>query len=72
MLIPGIGVLTEKFNVSDGDVSTLILTAPTFYTGVTAFLVVSGAEIWGRRPFYILAFVILALGNFIAFMAQVR
>jgi len=72
MIIPGIEVLTTNFNVSDADVSTWIVTAPTFYTSVAAFIVVSGAEIWGRRPFYILSFVILALGNLIGYMAQVR
>jgi predicted MFS family arabinose efflux permease len=72
MIIPGLEILTQKFNVSDGDVTSLIVTAPTFYTSVGAFIVVSGAEIWGRRPFYIFSIVILALGNLLAFLAQVR
>jgi MFS family permease len=71
MIIPGLGPLTEKFNATEGQITSLVITAPTFFTSLAAFFVVSGAEIWGRRPFYIGSIVIMALANFSAFLAQV-
>jgi MFS family permease len=71
MIVPGIGPLTEKFKATDAEISSLIVTAPTFFTSLAAFFVVSGAEIWGRRPFYVFSIIILATANLSAFLAQV-
>ncbi|KZL68543.1 major facilitator superfamily transporter [Colletotrichum incanum] len=70
MVIPGIEPLTEKFETTEAEISTFILTAPTFFTSVAAFFVVSGADIYGRRPFYVISTIVMALANFVAFVAQ--
>jgi MFS family permease len=71
MIIPGLTPLTEKFKATEGQISSLIITAPSFFTSLAAFFVVSGADIWGRRPFYIGSIIVLAVANFLAFLAQV-
>ncbi|KAF2727118.1 MFS general substrate transporter [Polyplosphaeria fusca] len=70
MLTPGLGPLTDLVHSNDADVSTWILTAPTFWTSAAAFIVVAGTDIWGRRPFYVWSAVLLALCNFAGFFSQ--
>ena len=71
IVTPGIAPLVENFNSNEADVSTWIITATTFWTGMAAFIVVSGAEIWGRRPFYVLSIAALACANFLGYVATV-
>ncbi|KAL5115220.1 hypothetical protein ACEQ8H_006894 [Pleosporales sp. CAS-2024a] len=69
MLTPGLEPLTKQFHSNDADVSTWIITAPTFWTSAAAFIVVAGTDIWGRRPFYVWSIVFLALSNFAAYFS---
>ncbi|KAK1979849.1 major facilitator superfamily transporter [Colletotrichum cereale] len=70
MVVPGIAPLVDKFQVTEGDISSLILTAPTFFTSIAAFFVVSGSDILGRRPFYVISVAIMAAANFGGFLAN--
>lgn len=70
MLTPGLGPLVEQFKSSESDVSTWIITAPTFWTSAAAFLAVAGTDVWGRRPFYVWSVALLALANFAAYFSQ--
>lgn len=70
MLTPGLAPLTEQFNSNDADVSTWLLTAPTFWTSAAAFFTVAGTDIYGRRVFYIGSVVLLALSNFAGYFSQ--
>ncbi|CAI6338748.1 unnamed protein product [Periconia digitata] len=70
MLTPGLEPLIERFQSNDVDVGTWILTAPTFWTSAIAFLLVSGTDIWGRRPFYFWSVVLMAAANFLSFVSQ--
>ncbi|EMD69976.1 hypothetical protein GGP41_000134 [Bipolaris sorokiniana] len=69
MLTPGLEPLTEKLQSNDSDISTWIITAPTFWTSAAAFIAVAGTDIWGRRPFYVWSAVFLALANFAGFFS---
>lgn len=69
MLTPGLEPLTEKLQSNDGDVSTWIVTAPTFWTSAAAFVCVAGTDIWGRRSFYVLSVALLALANFAGYFS---
>jgi MFS family permease len=71
MVTPGLAPLVENFHSSEEGVSTFIITAPTFWTGITAFVVVSGADIWGRRPFYVFSIALLACSNLLGYVATV-
>lgn len=70
MLTPGLEPLTEELRSNPGDVSTWIVTAPTFVTSAAAFFVAAGGDVWGRRPFYVWSILLLALGNFAAFFSK--
>ncbi|KAK1566432.1 major facilitator superfamily transporter [Colletotrichum navitas] len=70
MVVPGIAPLVDKFKVTEGDISSLILTAPTFFTSLVSFFVVSGSEIVGRRPFYVISIAVMAAANFGGFLAN--
>jgi MFS family permease len=70
MLTPGLEPLTEQLQSNDAEVSTWLLTAPTFWTSAAAFIVVAGTDVWGRRPFYIWSVVMLALSNFAGYFSQ--
>ncbi|RYP67208.1 hypothetical protein DL771_007370 [Monosporascus sp. 5C6A] len=69
MVTPGLEPLIEKFNTDEATVSSLIITAPTFWTSIAALVVVSGADIWGRRPFYVISILILAITNLLGYLA---
>ncbi|KAK2038832.1 major facilitator superfamily transporter [Colletotrichum somersetense] len=69
MVVPGIAPLVDKFKASEGDISSLIVTAPTFFTSLAAFFVVSGSDIVGRRPFYVISVAVMAAANFGGFLA---
>jgi MFS family permease len=69
MLTPGLEPLTEKFQSNEADISTWILTAPTFWTSAAAFVAVAGTDVWGRRPFYIMSVVLLACANFAGYFS---
>ncbi|EFQ32021.1 major facilitator superfamily transporter [Colletotrichum graminicola] len=69
MVVPGIAPLVDKFGATQGSISSLILNAPTFFTSLAAFFVVSGAEIFGRRPFYVISTAVMAAANLGSFLA---
>lgn len=69
MLTPGLQPLTERFQSNETDVSTWILTAPTFWTSAAAFVAVAGTDIWGRRVFYVWSVALLALANFAGYLS---
>ncbi|KAM5353673.1 hypothetical protein ACJ41O_000323 [Fusarium nematophilum] len=70
MPTPGLIPLSEKFGVSGDVASTFMVGAIVFWTALGSFLAVSGASIWGRRPFYIISIVFLMISNLLAYLAQ--
>lgn len=72
MITPGLIPLSEKFGVSGDVASSFMIGAVGFWTALGSFFVVSGASIWGRRPFYVLSIVFLAISNYLAYLAEVR
>lgn len=72
MITPGLILLSEKFGVSGDVASSFMIGAVGFWTALGSFFVVSGASIWGRRPFYVLSIVFLAISNYLAYLAEVR
>ena len=69
MLTPGLEPLTQKLQSNEGDISTWILTAPTFWTSATAFVCVAGTDIWGRRAFYVISVALLGIANFAGYLS---
>ncbi|KAH7013063.1 major facilitator superfamily domain-containing protein [Ilyonectria destructans] len=70
MITPGLIPLSERFGVSGDVASSFMIGAVGFWTALGSFFVVSGASIWGRRPFYVLSIVFLAISNYLAYLAE--
>ncbi|KLU83001.1 hypothetical protein MAPG_02068 [Magnaporthiopsis poae ATCC 64411] len=70
MVTPGIVPMVEKFKTTEADISSWILTAPSFWTSLAGFFVVSGADVWGRRPFYLFGIAFLAIFNYMGYLAN--
>ncbi|KAL8387004.1 hypothetical protein RB595_010230 [Gaeumannomyces hyphopodioides] len=70
MVTPGIVPMVEKFKTTEAEISSWILTAPTFWTSLAGFFVVAGADVWGRRPFYLFGIALLAIFNYMGYLAS--
>jgi MFS family permease len=63
MVTPGIPLIAKKYNVSLDMVSSLIIGFLAFWIGFTTFFSAAGANIWGKRPFFIISTVVLLATN---------
>ncbi|OAL05503.1 MFS general substrate transporter [Phaeosphaeriaceae sp. SRC1lsM3a] len=63
MVTPGIPLLAMKYNVSLDMVSSLIIGFLAFWIGFTTFFTAAGANIWGKRPFFVISTVVLLATN---------
>ncbi|KAF2736482.1 MFS general substrate transporter [Polyplosphaeria fusca] len=69
MVTPGLHVVSEKYEVSLDMVSSLLIGFQVFWIGFTTFFTASGANIWGKRPFFVISTVALLLTNVWGFFA---
>ncbi|CAI6341168.1 unnamed protein product [Periconia digitata] len=70
MVTPGLQVIAMKYNVSLNMVSSLIIGFLAFWIGFTTFFTASGANIWGKRPFFVISTLILFATNVWGFFAS--
>jgi MFS family permease len=63
MVTPGIPLLAKKYNVSLDMAASLIIGFLAFWIGFTTFFTAAGANIWGKRPFFIISAVVLFATN---------
>lgn len=63
MVTPGLPLVAMKYNVSIDLVASLIIGFLAFWIGFTTFFTAAGANIWGKRPFFIISTVILLATN---------
>ncbi|KAF2190289.1 MFS general substrate transporter [Zopfia rhizophila CBS 207.26] len=69
MVTPGLVVVAEKYHVSLDQASSLLIGFVAFWIGFTTFFTASGANIWGKRPFFVISTVILLATNIWGFFA---
>ncbi|KAF2681616.1 MFS general substrate transporter [Lentithecium fluviatile CBS 122367] len=70
MVTPALHVIALKYNVSLDMASSLIIGFLAFWIGFTTFFTASGANIWGKRPFFVISSVVLLATNFWGFFAS--
>ncbi|KAF2873766.1 MFS transporter-like protein [Massariosphaeria phaeospora] len=63
MINPGLHVVSEKYGVSLDLVASVLIGFSAFWIGFTTFFTASGANIWGKRPFFIISTVLLFITN---------
>jgi hypothetical protein len=72
MVTPGLHIVAQKYGVSLDMASSLIIGFFAFWVGFTTFFTASGANIWGKRPFFVISTVLLLLTNVWGFFSAVR
>ncbi|OTB03845.1 hypothetical protein M426DRAFT_59696 [Hypoxylon sp. CI-4A] len=63
MISPGLVVISKEFKIDPGTVSTFMVGSILLFTGATTFFTASGANIWGKRPFFVISTVLLLISN---------
>jgi MFS family permease len=63
MVTPGLPLLAMKYNVSPDMAASLIIGFLAFWIGFTTFFTAAGANVWGKRPFFVISAVILLATN---------
>jgi hypothetical protein len=71
MVTPGLPLIAMKYNVSIDMASSLIIGFLAFWIGFTTFFTAAGANIWGKRPFFIISAVVLLATNVWGFFTRV-
>lgn len=71
MVTPALPIIAMKYNVSLDMAASLIIGFLAFWIGFTTFFTASGANIWGKRPFFMISSVILLATNVWGFFASV-
>lgn len=59
MLTPGLVVIAKKYHVDHDLADGMMLGLLAFCTGFATFFVAAGADIWGKRSFYVVGMVFL-------------
>ncbi|KAF2251992.1 MFS general substrate transporter [Trematosphaeria pertusa] len=70
MITPGIQVVSMKYGVSLDMVSSLLIGFLAFWIGFTTFFTASGANIWGKRPFFVISALVLLATNVWGFFSS--
>tara|TARA_R110002003_G_scaffold109_5_gene9142 strand:- start:707 stop:2197 length:1491 start_codon:yes stop_codon:yes gene_type:complete len=63
MVTPGLPLIAKKYNVSLDMAASLIIGFLAFWIGFTTFFTAAGANIWGKRPFFIVSTLVLLATN---------
>lgn len=71
MITPGLGVVAMKYKVSLDLVSSLLIGFLAFWIGFTTFFTAAGANIWGKRPFFVISTILLLITNVWGFFSSV-
>ncbi|RYP78785.1 hypothetical protein DL769_003121 [Monosporascus sp. CRB-8-3] len=63
MISPGLVIISKQYDVDPDTVSAFMVGTIVLFTGSVTFFTASGANIWGKRPFFIVAgFIIESFG----------
>ncbi|KAI1413896.1 MFS general substrate transporter [Hypoxylon sp. FL1857] len=63
MISPGLVLISQQFKVDPDTVSTFMVGSILLFTGAVTFFTASGANIWGKRPFFVISTVLLLVSN---------
>ncbi|XDG09814.1 hypothetical protein ABKA04_009429 [Annulohypoxylon sp. FPYF3050] len=63
MISPGLVIISQQFKVDPDTVSTFMVGSILLFTGAITFFTASGANVWGKRPFFVISTVLLLISN---------
>lgn len=70
MISPGLVIISEQYGVSADMVSTYMVGTIVLFTGAITFFTASGANIWGKRPFFVISTMLLLVSNIWGYFAN--
>ncbi|RYN52588.1 hypothetical protein AA0118_g10027 [Alternaria tenuissima] len=70
MVTPALPLIAMKYKVNIDMVASLVIGFLAFWIGFTTFFTAAGANIWGKRPFFIMSTVILLATNVWGFFTR--
>ena len=71
MISPGLVLIAEQYNVNLDMVSTFMVGTIVLFTGSVTCFTASGANIWGKRPFFVISTMLLLISNIWGYFADV-
>ncbi|KAI5861503.1 MFS general substrate transporter [Durotheca rogersii] len=63
MISPGLILISEQFNIDPDTASTFMVGSILLFTGSATFFTASGANVWGKRPFFVISTLLLLISN---------
>ncbi|KAL7629824.1 hypothetical protein AAE478_001347 [Parahypoxylon ruwenzoriense] len=63
MISPGLVLISQQFKIDLDAVSTFMVGSILLFTGAVTFFTASGANIWGKRPFFVISTLMLLVSN---------
>ncbi|CAJ2511979.1 Uu.00g076040.m01.CDS01 [Anthostomella pinea] len=63
MISPGLVILSQEYKVAPDTVSAFMVGSIVLFTGSVTFFTASGANIWGKRPFFVISTLMLLASN---------
>ncbi|KAK7757746.1 hypothetical protein SLS62_000124 [Diatrype stigma] len=70
MISPGLVIIGKEYNVDADTVSTYMVGTIVLFTGAITFFTASGANIWGKRPFFVISTMMLLASNIWGYFAD--
>ncbi|KAI1337274.1 MFS transporter-like protein [Xylariaceae sp. FL0016] len=63
MISPGLVVISMQYKVDADTVAAFMVGSIVLFTGCVTFFTASGANIWGKRPFFVISTLLLLVSN---------
>ncbi|KAI1078151.1 MFS transporter-like protein [Whalleya microplaca] len=63
MISPGLVILSEQYEVDLDTVNAFMVGTIVLFTGSVTFFTASGANVWGKRPFFVISTLLLLISN---------
>lgn len=71
MITYGLPQVSAQYSVGIDTATSLLLGALIFWTAVVCCITSAIANVYGRRPVYVLTTVVMLVANFVSYMAKV-
>lgn len=71
MISPGLVLIGQQYDIDADTVSTFMVGTIVLFTGAITFFTASGANIWGKRPFFVISTMLLLASNVWGYFADV-
>ncbi|RYP89893.1 hypothetical protein DL770_003986 [Monosporascus sp. CRB-9-2] len=71
MISPGLVIISKQYDVAPDTVSAFMVGTIVLFTGSVTFFTASGANILGKRPFFVISTILLLISNIWGYFADI-